>query len=120
MSSRKNIICIVLAAFIAIIGSCNEKRTELIYTPPDFTDGNWVKGIAKTWAPAFFILGPIKGQIRKDFAVGKKVIFADGTIRSIVKVEENGGNLIVFVDGSPLDGNIVGYPKTIEVADTVK
>jgi len=91
------------------------------YTPQNHTDENWVKGIARTWATAFFIPGPIKEQTKNDFAVGRKATFADGTVRTIVKQEmRNGDNLIVFLDGVPLDGNVVGYPKEIKVTDGPK
>ena len=90
------------------------------YTPPNHTDQNWVKGIAKKWATAFFIVGPVKEQTKNDFAVGRKVTFSDGTVRTIVKLEQNAGNLIVFLDGTSLDGNVVGYPKEIKVTNVAK
>jgi hypothetical protein len=90
------------------------------YIPPSFTDINWVKGIARAWAAAFFIPAPIKAQTRRDFAVGRKVTFSNGTVRTIVKLEDNAGNLIVHVDGMPLDGNIVGYPQEIKIANNAE
>jgi SAM-dependent methyltransferase len=96
------------------------QKTGVSYTPPNHTDKSWVKGIAKTWATAFFVVGPVKEQKKNDFAVGRKVTFSDGTVRTIVKLEQNAGDLIVFLDGAPLDGNVVGYPKKFIVHSGIK
>lgn len=90
------------------------------YIPPSLTDTHWVKGIARAWAAAFFIPAPINAKTRRDFAVGRKVTFSNGTIRTIVKLEDNASNLIVHVDGMPLDGNVVGYPQEMKIADNAK
>ena len=119
MFNRNVGACIFLAVFLVAVGGC-EQKTGVSYTPTNHTDGNWVKGIAKTWAAAFFVVGPIKAQTKNDFAVGRKATFSDGTVRTIVKIEENTGNLIVHVDGAPLDGNVVGYPKKIKITDSAK
>ena len=100
-----------------VVAGCDQK-IGVSYTPPNHTDENWVKGIAKKWAAAFFVKDSI--QAKNDFAVGKKVTFSDGTFRTIVNLEQNAGNLIVFLDGAPLDGNVVGYPKEIKVTDAAK
>jgi endoglucanase len=91
---------------------------DVPYTITNYTDGNWVKGIATTWAAAFFVKD--SPETKSDFAVGKKVTFADGSVRTIVQQKENAGGLIIFLDGAPLDGNVVGYPKEIKVTDTAK
>jgi len=84
----------------------------------NYTDDNWVKGIAKNWATAFFVQDSLKAK--SDFAIGRKVTFADGTTRSIIQLKENAGSLIVYLDGAPLDGNTIGYPKEIKVSDITK
>jgi ABC-type Fe3+-hydroxamate transport system substrate-binding protein len=119
MFNRNVVACIFLAVFLVVVSGCSQK-TDVSYTPQNFTDENWVKGIAKTWAAAFFVPGSIKEETKNDFAVGRKATFSDGTVRTIVKLEENAGNLIVFVDGAPLDGNVVGYPKKIKVIAAAK
>ncbi len=90
------------------------------YTPPNCSDKNWVNGIAKVWASAFLVSAPIQEQTKRDFAVGRKAKFSDGTVRTIVKQEMNAGNLIVYVDGVPLDGNTVGHPKEIKISDSTE
>ena len=117
MFNRNVVACIFLAVFLVVIGGCGQK-TGVSYTLPNHTDENWVNGIAKKWATAFFVKDSI--QAKSDFAVGKKVTFSDGTVRIIVRQKENDGSLIVFLDGTPLDGNVVGYPKKFIVHSGIK
>jgi len=91
---------------------------DVPYTITNYTDENWVKGIATTWGAAFIVAG--SAEAKRDFMVGKKVIFADGSVRTIVQQKENAGGLIIFLDGAPLDGNLVGYPKTITIIGASK
>jgi hypothetical protein len=89
------------------------------YTLPNYTDANFAKGIC-LHAPAFLVLGPITAQAKNDFAVGRIATFSDGTVRKIVKIEENNGTLIVFVDDALPVGNVVGYPNKVNITDAVK
>jgi endoglucanase len=91
---------------------------DVPYSITNYTDENWVKGIATTWAAAFFVRD--SPEAKRDFAVGKKVTFADGSVRTIVQQKENAGDLILFLDGAPLDGNMVGYPKELKITDATK
>jgi endoglucanase len=116
MFNRNVIGCIFLAAFL-VVGGCSQK-TGVSYTPANSTDENWVNGVARAWATAFIVTDSI--QAKSDFAVGKKVTFSDGTVRTIVRQKENAGSLIVFLDGAPLDGKVVGYPNKIKVTDAAK
>ena len=43
------------------------------------------------------------------------VQFADAQVRRIVDVKPNGNFLNIFVEGAPLDGRKVGYPKKVEI-----
>jgi hypothetical protein len=54
-------------------------------------------------------------QTKSDLKVGRQVVFADDTVRTIVRINENDDSLIVILDGTPLDGNVVGYPKEIRI-----
>jgi endoglucanase len=119
MFNRNVVACIFLAVLLVVVGGCSQK-TDVSYTPPNYTDDNFFKGICRNPPAGFAILGPIQAQTKNNFAVGRKATFSDGTVRKIVKVEDNNGNLIVFVDGAPLDGNAVGYPKEIKITDAVK
>lgn len=84
-------------------------------TAVDLTDINWVKGVAKGWATAFFVTNTSE-NISK-FTIGKRVRFADGTIRQIQRQEALGKYLNVYLDGLPLDGAKVGFPNKIEVVE---
>jgi ubiquinone/menaquinone biosynthesis C-methylase UbiE len=89
------------------------KSTEVVYKLQNYTDDNWINGIANKWATAFFIKNSSKAKA--DLAVGKKVIFSDGTKRMIVKQQENNDSLIVSLEGPVLDGNEVGYPNGVKI-----
>jgi hypothetical protein len=89
-------------------------KCEWMETACNFTDGGtWVNGVAKSWAAAFFVFNTF--HARNELTVGKKITFADGTTRTIVRTKENEGDLIVFLDGAPLVGTIVGYPQKFTV-----
>jgi hypothetical protein len=62
-------------------------------------------------------IAQLSERTKINFAVGRKVTFSDGTVRTIVKLQETAGSLIVYVDGVPLDGTQVGYPKKIMVSE---
>lgn len=115
---KRNVVACFLAIFLVVVSGCSQK-TDVSYTPPNHTDQNWVKGIL-IHTPGFLIVNPIKEQTKNNFAVGRKVTFSDGSVRTIVKLQETAGGLIVFVDGAPLDGNVVGYPKEIKITDAGK
>jgi len=113
MFNRNAIVFIFLAVFLVMVG-CSQK-IDVSYNLLNITDNNWVKGIAtKNFTGTGFIIEN-STQARSDFAVDNKVTFSDGTIRTIVKQLEYGNTLIVFLDGTRLDGNLVGYPNTIKV-----
>jgi|GEM_PF-1055802 len=116
---RRNVVIFSFVMVIIVMFGCSQsqqKSPDFSYTPPNATDTNWINGIF-IHEPGFLIAGPIKAQTKSDFAVGRKAIFSDGTVRTIIKVKEITGNLIVIVDGAKLDGNVVGYPKTIKITD---
>jgi len=77
------------------------------------TDENWVNGVARSWAAAFFVVN--SSHARSKLTVGKRITFAGGTARTIVSTKEDGGSLIIFLDGAPLDGTVVGYPQKFTV-----
>jgi hypothetical protein len=81
----------------------------------DLTDPNWVNGVAKGWATAFFISNTSENI--SQFSIGRKVKFKDGTVRAIFKQEPSGVYLNIFLEGTPLDGSVVGYPHKLQVID---
>jgi hypothetical protein len=117
MFNRNAIVFIFLAVFL-VVGGCSQKveqKIDVSYNLWNVTDINWVKGIATThfMGTGFVILDST--QATSDFAIGNKVTFSDGTVRTIVKQWKYGKALIVFLDGTRLDGNLVGYPNIIKV-----
>lgn len=121
MFNRNVVACILLLVIFIVVSGCNQngQKQDVSYTPPNITDQNWVKGILIS-EPGFLVAGPINEQTKINFAVGRKATFADGTVRTIIKLEDNTGNLIVHVDGAKLDGNVVGAPKEIKITDGAK
>lgn len=89
--------------------------TEVYYKAQNHSDENWTKGIANKWAAAFFVKASDKARV--DLAVGKKLTFSDGSKRTVIKQQENNDSLTIFLDGSALDGNKVGYPEEIIVSN---
>ena len=86
-------------------------KISVFYTSDNCTDKNWVNGVARNWTTAFFL--KYSSAAETDFAVGKLVLLADGTMRTIQDVRRDNNNLIVLLDGAPLDGRKVGYPHYI-------
>ena len=117
MFNRNAIVFIFLVIFL-VVGGCSQKveqKIDVSYNLVNITDSNWVKGIATKnfMATGFFIEDST--QARSDFAVDNKVTFSDGTVRTIISQMKFGKFLIVFLEGTRLDGNLVGYPNTIKV-----
>ena len=81
--------------------------------PIEHTDENWINGVARSWATAFFVVN--SANARRKLAIGEKIALADGTVRKIVRTEEKGDSMIVFLDGTSLDGRVVGYPTKFSV-----
>jgi hypothetical protein len=77
------------------------------------TDDNWLNGVARSWDTALLIANSINA--RKDFMIGNRLTFADGDARTIIDVKEEGGSLIVFLEGAPMDGNLIGYPNKFSI-----
>ena len=78
----------------------------------DLTDSNWTNGVAKNWAGFFVANRPANVA---QLTPGKKISFADGSTRTIVRQEQSDVYLNIFLNGLPLDGSIVGYPKKFKI-----
>ena len=78
----------------------------------NLTDSNWTNGVAKNWAGFFVDNRPTNVA---QLSPGKKIAFADGSTRTIVRQEQSGVFLNIYLNGLPLDGSIVGYPKKFKV-----
>ena len=98
------------------------KNSEVIASPYlgaadtayDLSDQNWVNGIAIRWA-GFFIRDSAQEQAR--FTPGKNIKFSDGSIRTITQAKPIGAFLEIYLDGSPLKGDAVGFPKKIRIVE---
>jgi endoglucanase len=55
---------------------------------------------------------------RAAFHKGAQVRFADGQIRTVSMYYRGEGDMTVLLDGAPVDGRLVGYPRTISVSST--
>ena len=103
-------IFIVLVTLTMLVAGCNKEIA--VVTAYNLSDQNWTLGVAKNWA-GFFVKNT--DDNKKNLSIGKKVRFANGSIRNIVKQESSGEYLNIFLDGQPLDGMLVGYPKEIKI-----
>jgi hypothetical protein len=70
--------------------------------------------VAKSWAAAFFIGD--SDSAKRALTVGRRVIFKYGIYRKIIRTMVNDKSLIVYLDGNPLDGNVMGYPEEFSVS----
>ncbi len=90
----------------------------LIADPADtafnLTDQNWVNGVARNWA-GFFVRNTMKN--RNSLTPGKAIKFAGDHSRSITRQEDGGYFLNIFLNGNPLDGNILGFPHKFEIQE---
>lgn len=78
----------------------------------NLSDAGWLNGVARNF-PGFFVL---YSRLNKDeFAQGKAIRFANGEIRHIIRQEIAGRFINIYLDGMPLDGELVGYPNKFEV-----
>jgi hypothetical protein len=80
-------------------------------TAYNYTDVDFLNGIGRR-IPTFFVSNTSENE--EEYKVGKKVKFSNGEIRQIVNRSIENRIFILF-DGSPLDGNIVGFPNMIEI-----
>lgn len=80
----------------------------------NLTDPVWVKGIARSWS-GFFV--EVSSEAERRYQVGHILRFADGQLRMVTRTSVSGPYMNVFLDGGPLDGNVVGYPESIDLID---
>ena len=104
-----------IAGISPIVDVTDHSSTKRIAnTTYKLTDHNWLNGVARNWA-GFFI--SYTAQDQNNLKPGKKIKFADSSIRTIVKREIAGAYLHITVDGKPLDGAVVGYPNEFEIQE---
>ncbi|EIK52623.1 hypothetical protein YO5_14381 [Stutzerimonas stutzeri TS44] len=76
----------------------------------NFTNTDWLNGVWRK-SPGFSIAATAANQAA--FKLGNSVKLADGQVRKITAAYISGSNMSVYLDGAVLDGNAVGYPKSI-------
>ncbi|HAW23090.1 MAG TPA: cellulase [Pseudomonas sp.] len=82
-----------------------------------FNGGDFVNGIYNT---SKFVGVSVKAtaENKAAFHKGAKIRFFDGQVRTINLIYHSGGNMTVMVDGGPINGKAVGYPRTLSVSST--
>jgi len=80
-----------------------------------FNGADFVNGVY-TRALGISVKGSAANKVA--FHKGAKVRFADGQIRTVKLVYHSGGNMTVMLDGGPINGKAVGYPRTVSVSST--
>ncbi|TWI52349.1 aryl-phospho-beta-D-glucosidase BglC (GH1 family) [Pseudomonas duriflava] len=80
-----------------------------------FTNGDWLNGVYR--AKAGFSVPATTANVAA-FKVGAFVRLANGQTVKVTSVQVVGSNMSVFVEGPLLDGNAVGYPKTLTVVSS--
>ncbi|KTT63685.1 cellulase [Pseudomonas oryzihabitans] len=80
----------------------------------DFTNSDWLKGVYRNKAA---VSVPGTAVNRVAFKAGAYLTTADGQVRRISYVQA-GNSLGVFTEGAALNGNAMGYPKTVTVSPT--
>ena len=105
------------------INSCSASQItffddEVLHVPgsinPNFfvTDHNWIHGVARKWS-GFFV--PSNPQFSEPYKIARAVRFPNGDTRMIVRTEQVGPYLNVYVDGPVLDPEKVGLPSNFKV-----
>ena len=85
-----------------------------VYPMKDLVDNNWLNGVARGWGPA--ILFDNTKIILNELTVGVTIQLANREKRKIVEVKNpDEFSILVFVEGEPLDGNVVGWPNVVTV-----
>lgn len=84
------------------------------YKAANYSDVNWKNGVGLFGGAVIFL--PLSKRAKRDFIVGRTVILADKSKRSIEAVEERDGSLIITFSGEPLAPEVVGYPHVVKVS----
>ncbi|WP_313309095.1 cellulase family glycosylhydrolase [Stutzerimonas nitrititolerans] len=78
----------------------------------NFTNADWLNGI---WRKSAGFSIPATAANQAAFKAGASARLADGQVRKITRSQVVGNNMSVFLEGAAIDGNALGYPKTISV-----
>jgi hypothetical protein len=78
----------------------------------NLTDENWIGGVGKNFSAIFVLNNELN---RDEFLPGRSIRFSNEEVRKIDHVASSGSYLNIFLEGSPLDGQLVGFPRNFEV-----
>ncbi|WP_313242599.1 glycoside hydrolase family 5 protein [Stutzerimonas nitrititolerans] len=81
----------------------------------NFTNTDWLNGV---WRKSAGFSIPATAANQAAFKAGASVRLSDGQIRKITRAQVVGNNMSVFLEGTAIDGNVLGHPKTITVVNT--
>jgi len=84
-----------------------------IVVPEAHSDRNWIAGVARNWGAAFFVRRT--PEYLKALQSAGRVRLSNGEVRRVQRVDLTDGTLIVHVDGPPMNGELVGFPRKIEL-----
>ena len=77
-----------------------------------FTNTDWLNGMYR--ASAGFSIQATSANL-SAFKTGVSVKLADGQVRKVLRTQQVGNNMSVFLDGATINGATLGYPKTVSV-----
>jgi endoglucanase len=80
-----------------------------------FNGGDFVNGVY-TRSPGVSVQATAANKAA--FHKGAKIRFHDGQVRTVKLVYHSGNHMTVMLDGGPIDGKAVGYPRTVSVSST--
>lgn len=106
---EKNTICITRDKHYYLLADKIMPTEELSFY---LTDVNWVQGISRHFS-GFFV--PNEQKHKNIYKVGNIVLFKNNEVREIVKTQDAGAYLHVFVEGPKLDAQHFGRPDTFKV-----
>lgn len=93
--------------------AATEKLDCQALKPLNVSDSNWNHGVARNWSGLVLAASADFGLLQS----GKAIRFANGEVRHINRVEAVEKYINVFMDGMPLDGNLIGYPNKFKVIE---
>jgi hypothetical protein len=77
----------------------------------NITNVDWLNGVYRKKL-GFSI--PASAENKAAFKVGTPVRLANGQVHKVTLVQV-GAKMAVYLDGAPVSGSVVGYPKTLTV-----
>lgn len=93
-------------------GSTPSKTASYYSEYNNVSNNDWVKGVSAT-AAGFSIPNTVNNQ--QKFKVGSTVLFSNGETRKITKIFIYGNYYNVYVEGTTLNGNLIGYPNRVGI-----